>query len=96
MGLLFVFLTVIVIIILIARMASKTRPETEKVASQKKTGLYTVKKLEGPSPDRDQVILLEALISVLIQKKVISEEEVAAEIKSIIDKKEDVKKKKNR
>lgn len=86
MGLLFIFLTVILIIILIARIASKTRPDSEKIQSETKTGMYTVKKIESPSLAEEQINLLEALIAVLIRKGFISEEEMTSEIQSILEK----------
>lgn len=81
MSLLFVFFTVILIIILIARVASKTRPLEERAHSEKQTGLYTVKKIE----DRNKDHLLEALIALLVQKKIVTEEEMASSLKSILE-----------
>ncbi len=81
MSLLFVFFTVILIIILIARVASKTRPLAERAHSEKQTGLYTVKKIE----DRNKDHLLEALIALLVHKKIVTEEEMVSSLKSILE-----------
>ncbi len=81
MGLLFVFLAVILCIILIARFASKTRPDSEKVITEKKKGVYTVKKIDGPDPCEEQKIFLEGLMTVLEEKGLVTEEEVLSAIK---------------
>ncbi len=83
MGILFIFLSVIALIILIARFGSKLRPASE-LGDIKKKGLYSVKKIE---PENHQAEVLEALISLLIQKEIFSEEEVFLEVKSILEKK---------
>ena len=88
MGILFIFFAVIGLIILIARFGSKLRPESERGESKKK-GLYSIKKME---PDNNQADVLEALISLLVKKEILSEDEVFSEVNSILEKKNGSKK----
>jgi len=80
MPLLFVFFAVILIIIIIARLASKSRPAEEIALSKKSKGIYSVKKVENHKNDN----VIEALMNVLVKKGLLTEEEILAELKSVI------------
>ncbi len=87
MSILFIFFGVIVIIIVIARLASKTRPPGERV-EPKGSGLYTIKKIKPQAGDQDLSDRLKALTALLVQKGVITEGEL--EKKQISNKEETI------
>jgi hypothetical protein len=83
MGLLFLFLLGICAIILIAKLASKTRPKEERLleagaAPHKNGGGHYSEKT---TPNRSS--LEEGLVSLLIKKGVITEEELLSEVELI-------------
>jgi hypothetical protein len=84
MGLLFIFLLGISAIILIAKLASKTRPKEERISGSGEEkggangrGHYPEKQLQ------DKSTLEESLIALLIKKGVITEEELLSEVELI-------------
>ncbi|GEM_PF-3490292 len=80
MQLLFIFVAVVLIIIIIARLASKTRPENERLPASKSDGLYTVNKIEQKKNDH----VIEALMNLLVKKGLVTEEEIVQELESMM------------
>lgn len=85
MSLLVVFLTVILIIIIIARLASKTRPEHEREPASESRGFYSIKKIESEVKDN----VIEALMCLLVKKGLVTEEEILSELELIIEEKKE-------
>lgn len=82
MGLLFIFLVGIGAIILIARFASKTRPKEERFPEA--GGAYrNGGEAYSKKPLYDKSTLEEGLLSLLIKKGVITEEELLSEMELI-------------
>lgn len=82
MSLLVIFFIVVFVIIIIARLASKTRPEAERVPASE-NGFYTIKKIESEAKDN----VIEALMRLLVKKGLVTEEEILSELKSIVEEK---------
>ncbi len=82
MALLVIFFVVIFILIIIARLASKTRPESER-APESENGFYTIKRIENEAKDN----VIEALMRLLVKKRLVTDEEIFSELQSIIDEK---------
>ena len=81
MGLLFIFLAGIGAIILIARFASKTRPKEERLPESGGGGPYrNGGERYAKKPLYDRSTLEEGLLSLLIKKGVITEEELFSEM----------------
>jgi len=79
MGILFLFLFGIVAILVIAKLASKVRPEEEVLKEKKRLKeLKDKKKAHMAQQSTDK---LEALISVLVKKQIVSEEELLVQMK---------------
>ena len=80
MELLFIFFAFIAALIIIAKLASKTRPESERLQSGvalEETVLKEAKPDDEKDPaDPGESQLLDALIILLIRKKLISEKEL--------------------
>lgn len=87
MGLLVIFLLGITAIILIARFASKTRPKEERLSGQ--GGYQNGGERYPKKPLYDRSTLEEGLLSLLIKKGVITEEELLAEMDLIKKMKEE-------
>ena len=86
MGLLFIFLIGICAIILIARLASKTRPKEERLLVESGGGDERRKNGKEHYPEKnlqDKTTLEEGLLSLLIKKGVITEEELLLELELI-------------
>ena len=84
MGLLFIFLVGICAIILIARLASKTRPKEERLSAPGgAAGYQNGGDRPSKKPIYDKSALEEGLLSLLIKKGVISEEELLSELEQI-------------
>jgi len=72
MELLFVFFAFIAVLMIIARLASKTRPDSERAPEP--PAITSAEKLEKP----EEATLLNALVELLIRKNLISEQELRA------------------
>lgn len=81
-GLLFIFLAGITVIILIARLASKTRPKGERVLEEGGGPYRNGGDLPHSKPVQERFIA-EGLISLLIKKGMITEEELLSEVELI-------------
>jgi len=81
MQLLFIFFIFIGAIIVIARLASKTRPESERGPANAKKRKAGKKK----DADAEALKLLDALVMLLLRKKLISEEELQAAFEEVIN-----------
>ncbi len=80
MGILFLFLGGIVAIIIVAKLASKVRPEEERMVEEKKAPKKTdVRHLEEDLERFEKK--LDAVVGLLLKKKILSEEEMHMEIK---------------
>lgn len=82
MGLLFIFLAGISAIILIAKLASKTRPKGERLLEADGGHYQNGVELSHKKPFQDRS-LEEGLISLLIKKGMITEEELLSEVELI-------------
>lgn len=93
MGLLFIFLLGIAAIILVARLASKARPQEERLLDRKEGGEAAFKngggKSHGEKPSQESLLVQEGLLSLLIKKGIITEEELLSEMKMIKKMKEE-------
>jgi hypothetical protein len=88
-GLLFIFLVGISAIILIARFASKTRPKEERLPEAGGGRYQNGGERYPKKPLYDRSILEEGLLSLLIKKGVITEEELLSEMELIKKMKEE-------